>query len=86
MTNELTKQNNPYFESSDLSLCSALCCHGYEIEKIIKNNSQKAIFLIRKDGKLEGLIKKFWAHQLKVDSLSYFNFLKEIKSRIYNLH
>jgi len=86
MNRDKLPEKNNYFESSDLSLCSALCCYGYEVEEIIKNNSQKATFLIRKDEKLEGLIKKFWSHQLKVDALSYFNFLKEIKSRIYNLN
>ena len=83
MTTKLLKQNE-YFQSSDLALCAAICCYGYEIDNIVKD-SQKAVFLIKKDEQLENLIKKFWSHQLKVDALGYFNFLKEIKSRIYNL-
>ena len=70
---------------SDIALCSALCACGYNIEKIQKQSSGKAIFLIRKDEKLDDLIKKFFNHKLKVDALSYFNFLKEIKTRIYTI-
>ena len=80
---KLLKQND-YWESSDLALSCALCCYGYEIEKITQDNSRKATFSIRSDEKLESLIKKFWSHQLKVDALSYFNFIKETKLRIYN--
>lgn len=82
--NKLLKSND-YFQSSDLALCAALCCYEYKIENITKDSSRRAVFLIKKDEQLENLIKKFWSHQLKVDPLSYFNFLKEIKSRIYNL-
>mgnify|MGYP001600793682 CR=1 FL=1 len=74
-----------YFKSSDISLCAALCYLGYQIESIEKVNPSKAIFVIEKDEKLEEIIKLFFAHQLQVDPLGYFNFLKEIKVRIYNI-
>lgn len=75
---------NDYLKSSDLALCVTLCCFGYQIESMNRQD-QKAIFSIRKDNKLDNLIQKYWAHELGVDPLSYFNFLKEIKTRIYNL-
>lgn len=74
-----------YFKSSDIALCSALCCFGYQIEEIDKQNPSKAIFFIKKDEKLEGLVKKYFIHELKVEPLSFFNFLKENKTRIYNI-
>jgi hypothetical protein len=77
-------KENDRLESSDLALCVTLCCYGYQIESI-NRQGPKAIFEIKMDEKLDGLIKKYWAHQLKVDPLSFFNFLKEIKTRIYNL-
>ena len=76
---------NDYFKSSDIALCSSLCCYGYQIETIDKQNQSKAIFLIKKDEKLDGLIQAYFTHQLTVEPLSYFNFLKEIKTRIYNV-
>lgn len=68
-----------------MALCAALCCYGYQIEATDKDQvSRKTFFLIRKDKKVAEIINLYFTHQLKVDPLSYFNFLKEIKTRIYN--
>lgn len=83
MKKELTKQKN-YFQSSDISLCATLCCYGYQIKSINKENTNRAIFLIERDKKLDDLAGKYWTHQLRVEPVSFFNFLKEIKTRIYN--
>jgi hypothetical protein len=77
-------KENDYFETSDLALCATLCCYGYCIEAIDKQNPRKAIFLIKRDKQLDDLIQKYWTHQLKVEPMSFFNFLKEIKARIYS--
>jgi len=73
-----------YFESSDISIVSALLCYGYQVESIDKENPSKAVFIIKKDNKLEGLIQKYFKHQLQVDALDFFNFLKELKTRLYH--
>lgn len=78
------KENEHHFQTSDLALCAALCCLGYQIENIEWRSASRAMFVIRKDKKLEGLIEKYFAHQLKVEPVNFFNFLKEIKTRIYN--
>jgi len=73
-----------FFKSSDICLCSALCCFNYQIEAIDKQNANKAIFLIKRDEQLDNLIQQYFTHQLRVDPASFFSFLKEIKTRIYN--
>lgn len=78
-------QEKDFFKSSDITLCSTLCCYGYQIETIDKQNPSKAVFLIKKDEQLDNLIQLYFTHQLKVEPLSFFNFLKEIKTRIYNI-
>jgi len=78
-------QEKKLIKSSDIALCSALLCLGYNIQKVERQNSGKAIFSIEKDEKIDSLIQRFFNHELKVDALSYFNFLKEIKTRIYNI-
>lgn len=78
------KIKTDYFQTPDLALCAALCCLDYQIEKIEKTG-QRAIFFITKDEKIDEFIKNFWAHQLKVDALGFFNSIKEIKTRIYAL-
>ena len=76
---------NDYYKSSDIAMCASLCCYGYNIEAIDKENPYKAIFLVRRDEKLDDIIQLYFTHQLTVEPLSYFNFLKEIKTRIYNV-
>ena len=78
-------QEKDFIKSSDISLCSALNCYDYFIEKIERQNNGKAIFLIKRDKKIDEIIRKYFAHELRVDPLNYFNFLKEIKTQIYNL-
>ena len=82
MTQKILKTNQ-YFQSSDLALSATLCCYGYQIEAIDKQNPQKVIFLIKKDDKLDDLIKGYWSHSLKIEPLAFFSFLKELKGRIY---
>jgi len=73
-----------YYKTTDIALCSALCCYNYHIEAIDKQNPSKAIFLIKRDERLDDLIQLYFTHQLKVEPLRFFNYLKEIKTRIYN--
>jgi hypothetical protein len=77
-------RENDLYKTTDIALCSAVCCYGYHIEAIDKQNPSKAVFLIEKDEQLDNLIKSYFSHQLRVDPLEFFNFLKEIKTRIYN--
>lgn len=79
-----TLQEKDYFKSTDICLCAALCCYGYQIETIDRQNPSKAVFLIKKNEQSDDLIQLYFTHQLKVEPLSFFNFLKEIKTRIYH--
>lgn len=73
-----------FYRSSDLAIISALSCYGYQVETIDKQNPNKAIFLIKRDEQLDNLIQQYFTHKLLVDPVSFFNFLKELKNRIYN--
>ncbi len=90
------KKTNLY-KTTDIALTSALCCYGYQIETIDKQNPSKAFFLVKRDERLDSLIQQYFTHQLQIDPLMFFNFLKEmnyptalkdgvyiIKTRIYN--
>lgn len=80
---KLLKEND-YFKHTDISLIATLCCYGYQVEAVDKQKPSKVIFLIKRDEQLDDLIQKYWTHQLQVDPMSYFNFLKELKTRIYS--
>lgn len=81
--NKLLSEND-FYKTSDIALCSTLCCYGYQIETIDKQNPSKAVFLIKKNEQLDSLIQEYFTHQLRVEPLSFFNYLKELKTRIYN--
>lgn len=74
---------NEYYQSSDLALVATLCCYGYRIETVDKNNPSRAIFYIPRDKGIDDLTQAYWAHKLQVDPLVYFASLKEAKSRLY---
>lgn len=79
-----TLKENDYFESSDISLITALCCYGYRIEAIKRPvHGDRATFVVPRERGLDKLTQGFWAHELLVDPLLYFNYLKEIKTRLY---
>jgi len=78
-------QEKDFLKSSDLALCAALCCCGYQVEAVDRQNPAKVFFLIKRDERLDDLIHLYFTHQLQVEPLSFFNFLKEIKTRIYNI-
>lgn len=84
MNKEKILQEKNIFTTSDLPLCVALRCYGYEIEAINRQDSQKVEFLFRRDKALDGLIQNFWKHQLRVEPAAFFNLLKETKSQIYS--
>lgn len=74
-----------FYRTSDIALCSALCCYGYQIEAVDKQNPAKVVFLVKRDEQLDELIKDYFTHQLRVEPLAFFNCLKELKTRIYNV-
>ena len=71
------------FESTDISLVSALLSCGCKLEAIDRSNSSRALFIIERTKELDGLIQGYWSHTLKVDPLDYFNVLREIKTRLH---
>ncbi|MEI6190763.1 MAG: DUF5659 domain-containing protein [bacterium] len=77
------EKENDFFESSDLSLVSCLYYFGCKIEAINKNNPSRAVFILKRDKGLDEVIQGFWSHSLQVDPLTYFNSLKEVKTRLY---
>lgn len=77
-----TKNANEYFESSDLSLVAALCCYGAVIESVDRSK-QRAVFYMRREKGMTSLVQAFYEHTLQVEPLSYFQALRESKTRLY---
>jgi hypothetical protein len=73
-----------YHKSTDLVLAAVCSYFGYFIEAIDRTNPNKVEFIIKRDEKLDDLLKAFWLHQLEVEPLAFFNCVKELKTRIYS--
>ncbi len=74
---------NEYFETSDLSLVAALCSFGAKIEALERNNGPRVVFYIKREKGLDQLVRVFYARELQVDPLTYYNCLRDAKSRLY---
>lgn len=78
----LSTNENDLFQSSDLSLVAALCCFGAVIESVDRS-APRAVFSLRREKGVDALVEAFFGHALQVEPLSYFNALKEAKTRLY---
>lgn len=77
-------KKDEYFKTSDICLASALCCEGYTVETIDRYETSKATFFFKRNEFLDGILQLYFTHQLKVEPLSFFGFLRELKTRIYH--
>ena len=79
---EILKEGD-FFKSSDLSLIATLQLYDYQLEAMDRSNSDKIVFLIKRNTALDKLIQAYWSRSLQVEPLAYFESLKNIKARIY---
>ena len=80
--------NQPqYYTTQSLSLATAIqALSPAKLEDIeLSPTDQRATFYFdrTRDTQLDQLIASFWARQLPIDSFTYFETLKYLKSRLY---
>lgn len=71
------------YETSDLPLVATLVCFGARIEGVEKNGGPRVTFYLRHEGGLDELVNAYYARELKVEPLAYFQALRDAKSRLY---
>lgn len=72
------------FRSSDLSLAAIISMY-YPVEALDKSDTRKIVFVFRREAGLDELVQAFWNKSLTVEPRAYFDAIKAIKSRIYEL-
>lgn len=77
-------QNN-YHKETDLLTSAVLAYNNFQIKEINKIGFNKFEFCFEKSDKLSDLMNSYWNHELKVEPIDFFNTLKELKKRIYQL-
>ncbi len=71
-------------QTSDIAFASALYCLGYELDSVDRTE-QKAVFIFQRDKHMDEISIAFWSRKLEIDALTYFNAIKHVKSRLYNV-
>ena len=80
---EILKEND-FFGTTDINLHAALRYYGYPTEAIDKSDTNRAVFYVKRNSELDGLIQRYFAHELVVEPLAFATILKELKTRLYH--
>lgn len=74
---------NP-FSSYDLGCICGLVTVGYKLLQIDRTHGVKALFLFENSDEIIESAQMYWRGELRVDALTYFNTLKNIKNQLYS--
>ncbi len=78
------KPENELFSSYDLSVAAALCAAGFTLLGIKRNRGNRVLFLFEHSEQLVADASAHWNGQLQVNSLDFFNALKNLKNQLYS--
>lgn len=73
-----------YFQTADLGLATALCCRGYELITLDKQDPRKVSFIFKREIGIEQDTDDYWADRLEIKGRTYFDNLRTLKNRIYS--
>lgn len=80
---KITYQNGAsQFSTSDLALATVISLF-YPLDVVDKTNPHKALFVFKRDDKLDDVIEAYWRRELKIEPQSFFQQLRFLKTRLY---
>ena len=68
--------------TSDLALATTISLQ-FPIQDIDRSNPRKAVFVFLRSTELENLVEGYFRNELKISPQTFFNQLRDIKSRLY---
>ena len=68
--------------TSDLALATTISLQ-FPIQDIDRLNPRKAVFVFLRSPELEDLVEGYFRNELKISPQTFFNQLRDIKSRLY---
>lgn len=72
------------FTTYDLGVSAALLCAGYDLLSVDKYNSNKVLFVFKKEDGIEEVTDHYFSDRLEVKARSFFDHLKALKNMIYS--
>lgn len=71
---------------NDLGLASAMVCKGFEIIDLSPNpDSERVTFYFKPCADLDVITKQYWSGRLTVDARQFWQEMKNLKTRLYNI-
>ena len=70
------------YVTSDLALATTISLQ-FPIQNIDRSNPRKAVFVFLRSTELEDLVEGYFRNELKISPQTFFNQLRDIKSRLY---
>lgn len=75
------------YETSDLGLASSLCCLGFRVDQLKRDNPRRVLFCFLGDqNNLERSAQQYWDGSLHLPAIQLFTHQKLLKQRIYGDH
>ena len=79
----MNQQTSPdTYVTSDLALATTISLQ-FPIQDIDRSNPRKAVFVFLRSPELETLVEGYFRNELKISPQTFFNQLRDIKSRLY---
>jgi hypothetical protein len=66
-------------------MTAALSVSGFIVDQVERVSPQRSIFIFKDSARLQEIIDRYWRGELRVEPQAYFNQLKVLKARIYEL-
>ncbi len=73
-----------FYRTSDLA-CAAAVSLFVHLDSIDKTDRRRAFFIFERNGELDGLLEAFWKGTLQVEPRAYFDQIKALKTRLYEI-
>lgn len=72
-----------YYQTTDIALATIISL-SFPLVRITPQSNSKSLFVFERSKELERLIEDYWSGTLKIEPKTYFNQLKQIKTRLYS--
>ena len=79
-----TIHETDFYRTSDLA-CAAAVSLFVPLDSIDKTDRRRAFFIFERNGELDGLLEAFWKGTLQVEPRAYFDRIKALKTRLYEI-
>ncbi len=76
---------NKLYETTDLGCAAAIeCSRRFKPPKLDKSNPKKVLFCFQYEDGIQQAADDYFTFNFQVDAQTYFNFLRSLKTQIYN--